>query len=99
VATSGVTYSKESDYGGAKVLMGQEVVRLNVMGQVCVASVPCCMVCCRRISGTLTCSACGRGCCVVVVILQPHPQSFKTVSAAIGSHPGHMEVKLEFQRC
>ena len=26
-------------------------------------------------------------------------QSFKTVSAAIGSHPGHMEVKLEFQRC
>jgi hypothetical protein len=26
-------------------------------------------------------------------------QSFKTVAAAIGSHPGHMEVKLEFQRC
>jgi hypothetical protein len=29
----------------------------------------------------------------------PASQSFKTVSAAIGSHPGHMEVKLEFQRC
>jgi hypothetical protein len=28
-----------------------------------------------------------------------HLQSFKTVRAAIGSHPGHMEVKLEFQRC
>jgi hypothetical protein len=26
-------------------------------------------------------------------------QAFKTVSAAIGSHPGHMEVKMEFQRC
>jgi hypothetical protein len=26
-------------------------------------------------------------------------QSFKTVSAAIGSHPGHMAVTLEFQRC
>jgi hypothetical protein len=26
-------------------------------------------------------------------------QSFKTVAAAIKSHPGHMEVTLEFQRC
>lgn len=58
IATSGVVYNKESEYGGAKVKMGQEVVRMTVMGE-----------------------------------------SFKTVSAAIGSHPGHMEVKLEFQRC
>lgn len=58
IATSGVTYSKEADYGGAMVKMGQEVVRLNVLGQ-----------------------------------------QFRTVSAAIGSIPGHMAVTLEFQRC
>eukprot|EP00879_Flechtneria_rotunda_P010767 GHRR01011250.1.p1 GENE.GHRR01011250.1~~GHRR01011250.1.p1 ORF type:complete len:191 (+),score=35.41 GHRR01011250.1:62-634(+) len=58
IATSGITYSKEEDYNGAKVKMGQKVVRMTVLGQ-----------------------------------------SFKTVSAAIGSHPGHMEVKLELQRC
>lgn len=28
-----------------------------------------------------------------------HSQSFKAVSAAIGSHPGHMPVTLEFQKC
>eukprot|EP00775_Hariotina_reticulata_P007173 gene7173-7387_t len=58
IATSGVTYSSEEDYNGAKVKKGQKVVRMNVLGQ-----------------------------------------AFKTVSAAIGSHPGHMEVKLDFQRC
>jgi hypothetical protein len=34
IATSGVVYNKESEYGGAKVKMGQEVVRMTVMGQV-----------------------------------------------------------------
>ena len=34
VATSGVTYDKESDYGGATVKMGQKVVRLNVLCEV-----------------------------------------------------------------
>jgi hypothetical protein len=39
--------------------------------------------------------------CVVVVAAAAAAaaQSFKTVSAAIGSHPGHMAVTLEFQRC
>ncbi|WIA30540.1 hypothetical protein OEZ86_000623 [Tetradesmus obliquus] len=58
IATSGVTYSTEEEYGEVKVKKGQKVVRVNAIGQ-----------------------------------------SFKTVSAAIGSHPGHMEVTLEFQRC
>lgn len=58
IATSGVTYGKEEDYGGAKVKKGQQVVRISALGQ-----------------------------------------TFKTIAAAIGSHPGHMEVKLEFQRC
>eukprot|EP00877_Chromochloris_zofingiensis_P012017 jgi/Chrzof1/7069/Cz02g09180.t1 len=58
VATSGVTYNKVTDYGGAQVKMGQEVVRLNALSE-----------------------------------------SFKTVSAAIRSHPGHIPVTLEFQRC
>lgn len=34
IATSGITYSKEEDYNGAKVKKGQQVVRLNVIGQV-----------------------------------------------------------------
>lgn len=34
IATSGVVYNKESEYGGAKVKMGQQVVRMTVMGQV-----------------------------------------------------------------
>jgi hypothetical protein len=34
IATSGVVYTKESDYGGAKVKMGQQVVRMTVMGEV-----------------------------------------------------------------
>jgi hypothetical protein len=38
-------------------------------------------------------------CVVVVVAAAAAAQSFKTVSAAIGSHPGHMAVTLEFQRC
>jgi hypothetical protein len=38
-----------------------------------------------------SCNSVVHHCCAV--------QSFKTVSAAIGSHPGHMEVTLEFQRC
>ncbi|GIL77024.1 hypothetical protein Vretifemale_6539, partial [Volvox reticuliferus] len=58
IATSGVIYTTESDYGGATVKGGQQVVRLRVQGE-----------------------------------------AFKTVSAAIGSHPGHMAVTLEFQRC
>ncbi|KAG2431687.1 hypothetical protein HYH02_013264 [Chlamydomonas schloesseri] len=58
IATSGVIYTTESDYGGAMVKGGQQLVRLRVAGE-----------------------------------------TFKTVSAAIGSHPGHMPVTLEFQRC
>ncbi|KAF8068450.1 Mpp7 [Scenedesmus sp. PABB004] len=58
IATSGITYGSEEDYGGVTVKKGQRVVRVSTRGA-----------------------------------------SFKTVSAAIGSHPGHMEVKLEFQRC
>ncbi|GIL58643.1 hypothetical protein Vafri_13647 [Volvox africanus] len=58
IATSGVIYTTESDYGGATVKGGQQVVRLRVQGE-----------------------------------------AFKTVSAAIGSHPGHMAVTLDFQRC
>eukprot|EP01024_Parvocaulis_polyphysoides_P007419 TRINITY_DN12207_c0_g1_i1.p2 TRINITY_DN12207_c0_g1~~TRINITY_DN12207_c0_g1_i1.p2 ORF type:complete len:165 (-),score=17.47 TRINITY_DN12207_c0_g1_i1:314-769(-) len=58
IATSGVTYSGSSDYGGAQVRTGQQVVRLNVNGE-----------------------------------------RFETVMAAIGSHPGHIPVELEFQRC
>lgn len=57
VATSGVVYKKELDYGGAKVKGGQEIIRLSVQGE-----------------------------------------TFKTVSAAIGSHPGHIPVTLELQR-
>ncbi|KAJ9525598.1 hypothetical protein QJQ45_003370 [Haematococcus lacustris] len=57
IATSGVTYDREADYG-VMVKMGQKVVRLMVQGE-----------------------------------------TFKTVSAAIGSHPGHIPVTLEFQRC
>lgn len=34
IATSGVTYSKTADYNGASVKMGQEVVRLQVQGEV-----------------------------------------------------------------
>jgi hypothetical protein len=34
VATSGITYDRESEYNGAKVKMGQKVVRLNVLGEV-----------------------------------------------------------------
>lgn len=34
IATSGIVYNKESEYGGAKVKMGQQVVRLKVMGEV-----------------------------------------------------------------
>ncbi|GFR42070.1 hypothetical protein Agub_g2891, partial [Astrephomene gubernaculifera] len=58
IATSGVIYTTESDYQGAIVKGGQQVVRLRVAGE-----------------------------------------AFKTVSAAIGSHPGQMPVTLEFQRC
>eukprot|EP00198_Chlamydomonas_reinhardtii_P006418 XP_001695754.1 predicted protein [Chlamydomonas reinhardtii] len=58
IATSGVIYTSESDYGGATVKGGQKLVRLRVQGE-----------------------------------------TFKTVSAAIGSHPGHIPVTLEFQRC
>eukprot|EP00882_Tetradesmus_deserticola_P004421 GHRQ01004665.1.p1 GENE.GHRQ01004665.1~~GHRQ01004665.1.p1 ORF type:complete len:170 (+),score=33.66 GHRQ01004665.1:141-650(+) len=58
LATSGVTYSMEEEYGEVKVKKGQTVVRVNAIGQ-----------------------------------------PFKAISAAIGSHPGHMEVTLEFQRC
>lgn len=58
IATSGVVYTRESDYGGATVKGGQQVVRMLVLGE-----------------------------------------TFKTVSAAIGSHPGHIPVTLEFQRC
>ncbi|KAG2439932.1 hypothetical protein HXX76_004051 [Chlamydomonas incerta] len=58
LATSGVIYTSESDYGGAMVKGGQQLVRLRVQGE-----------------------------------------TFKTVSAAIGSHPGHIPVTMEFQRC
>eukprot|EP00898_Chlorokybus_atmophyticus_P002576 jgi/Chlat1/3319/Chrsp22S03414 len=34
-----------------------------------------------------------------VVRLNVRGEDFKTVMAAIGTHPGHMEVKLEFQKC
>lgn len=36
------------------------------------------------------------------LFLPPSPdcvQSLKSVSAAIGSHPGHIPVTLEFQKC
>jgi len=29
----------------------------------------------------------------------PDPQDFNTVLAAIRSHPGHMKVRMDFQRC
>jgi hypothetical protein len=35
ISTSGITYSKESDYGGAKVRMGESRVILNVSNEVC----------------------------------------------------------------
>lgn len=35
ISTSGITYSKEADYGGAKVRMGEARVTLNVTGEVC----------------------------------------------------------------
>lgn len=34
IATSGVIYTKTSDYNGAQVKMGQQVVRMQVMGEV-----------------------------------------------------------------
>lgn len=34
IATSGVTYGKEEDYNGAKVKMGQQVVRISALNQV-----------------------------------------------------------------
>jgi hypothetical protein len=34
IATSGIVYNKESEYGEVKVKMGQQVVRLKVMGEV-----------------------------------------------------------------
>lgn len=34
IATSGIIYTKEADYGGAPVKMGQQVVRMTVMGEV-----------------------------------------------------------------
>ena len=34
-----------------------------------------------------------------VVRLNVRGESFKTVMAAIGSHPGHIDVKLELQKC
>lgn len=58
VATSGVVYTSETEYNGAMVKGGQQLVRMLVLGE-----------------------------------------TFKTVAAAIGSHPGHMPVTLEFQRC
>ena len=58
IATSGVTYTKSSEYGEVIVKMGQQVVRIKTRGQ-----------------------------------------EWATIRAAIGSHPGHIPVKLEFQRC
>jgi predicted metalloprotease with PDZ domain len=58
IATSGVTYGRIDDYGGAEVRGAQQVVRLRVAGE-----------------------------------------AMKTVSAAIGSHPGHIPVTLELQKC
>lgn len=120
IATSGVIYTKTSDYNGAQVKMGQQVVRMTVMGEVrggargsrptrhtmlwgpwVSVSVrlrsrppagscpqPPLLLCGMAPQSHVLWLSCG---CAV--------QSFKTVSAAIGSHPGHMEVKLEFQRC
>jgi hypothetical protein len=34
IATSGVTYSTEEEYGEVKVKKGQKVVRINAIGQV-----------------------------------------------------------------
>lgn len=34
IAVSGVTYTKEADYGGAAVKMGQKIVRITVRGEV-----------------------------------------------------------------
>jgi pyrroloquinoline quinone (PQQ) biosynthesis protein C len=34
IATSGVTYSTEEEYGEVKVKKGQKVVRVNAIGQV-----------------------------------------------------------------
>jgi predicted metalloprotease with PDZ domain len=38
ISTSGITYSRESDYGGAKVRMGEARVTLNVANEVCMLS-------------------------------------------------------------
>jgi hypothetical protein len=37
IATSGIIYTKTADYGGAPVKMGQQVVRMTVMGEVSMA--------------------------------------------------------------
>ncbi|GBF93447.1 hypothetical protein Rsub_06580 [Raphidocelis subcapitata] len=58
ISTSGVTYTRTEEYGGVNVRKGQEIVKLNCLGE-----------------------------------------SFKTVSAAIGSHPASIPVRLTFQRC
>lgn len=34
IATSGVVYNGTSEYGGVQVKAGQQVVRLNVLGEV-----------------------------------------------------------------
>lgn len=37
IATSGIIYTKTADYGGAPVKMGQQVVRMTVVGEVSMA--------------------------------------------------------------
>ena len=41
ISTSGITYSKEADYGGATVRMGEARVILNVANEVCMLCFAC----------------------------------------------------------
>lgn len=94
-----VVYNNTEDYGGVKVKKGQERVRLLVKGE----KFDTVMV--RRRRGSLGVTFQGvhvlSSVCAVrraplmscLLPSLPHPQ------AAIGSHPGTMEVTLEIQKC
>jgi hypothetical protein len=111
IATSGVVYNTLNDYGGVSVKGGQQVVRMTVQGEVgrrCLPPPASGLGACRR-------AAClparclhrrapaGGRCRAAADAPAPGtplaPQPFKAVSAAIGSHPGHIPVTLEFQQC
>jgi hypothetical protein len=98
IATSGVTYGRIDDYGGAAVRNQQQIVRMSVIGEVGCNS-PFASAHHLTIQHMASMRLRRHQRCALCDVASVRLQTMKTVSAAIGSHPGHIPVTLEFQKC